>query len=220
MELRAKALLFDIDGTLVDSTPAVERTWRAWAERYGFDAARILAQSHGRRTEDVVSMLLPADQVDEACAVLLEMELADLDGVVALPGVSSMLQGLVAQRWGVVTSGGAQLMRARLTAAGLPSPQVFISAEDVSQGKTDPQGYLLAAQRLGVDPSQALVIEDAPAGIHAGRAAGATVLAVATSHAAQELSDADFVVQNLEQVQVHRQDGLLVLRGRALDVSR
>ncbi|TLK56745.1 HAD family hydrolase [Glutamicibacter sp. V16R2B1] len=96
---------------------------------------------------------------------------------------------------------------------------VFISAEDVSQGKPDPQGYLLAAQRLGVAPSQALVIEDAPAGIHAGRAAGATVLAVATSHAAQELSDADFVVQNLEQVQVHRQDGHLVLRGKALDVS-
>ncbi|MGV2854348.1 HAD family hydrolase [Glutamicibacter sp. AGC13] len=219
MELYVGALLLDIDGTLVDSTPAVERTWRAWAENYGFDAARIIAESHGRRTEDMISTLLPEEQVAAACSVLDKMELEDLEGVVALPGVLSMLRELGMSGWGVVTSGGARLMRARLAAAGLPSPEVFISAEDVSQGKPDPQGYLLAARKLGVSPSRSLVIEDAPAGIRAGKAAGATVLAVATSHKAEELSDADYVVNSLENVLVQRQDAQFVVRSNSMNLK-
>lgn len=212
MEFHVEALLLDIDGTLVDSTPAVQRTWRSWAASYGFDAERILEVSHGRRTEDMIAELLPADRAAEACRMLDELELADMAGVVALPGVRRLLRALGTGRWAVVTSGGERLMRARLAAAGLPAPEVFISAGDVSRGKPDPQGYLMAAARLGVDPGRVLVIEDAPAGVRAGQGAGAAVLAVATTHQAGELSSADCVVEDLRRVQVLPECGGFTVR--------
>ncbi|MEU3140668.1 HAD-IA family hydrolase [Nocardiopsis alba] len=151
MRISVDAVLFDIDGTLVDSTPVVERTWRLWAESYGVDPEAILEVSHGRRSEDTIALFLPAE------------------------------------RWAAVTSGTRLLMRERLSHAGLPIPEVLVAAEDVSVGKPDPQGYLKAAERLGHAPERCLVVEDAPAGIRAGVASGATVLAVATSHDRAEL---------------------------------
>lgn len=182
MRISVDAVLFDIDGTLVDSTGAVERTWRLWAEAHGCDPEAILAVSHGRRSEDTVAMFLPADRIDEAVAELEELELDDLDGVAALPATVELLSALPADRWAAVTSGGRRLMRTRLETAGLPVPEVLITAGDVTEGKPDPQGYLKAAAELGYDPTRCLVVEDAPAGIRAGLAAGAQVLAVATSH--------------------------------------
>lgn len=202
MKLDVDAVLFDIDGTLVDSTPAVERTWRAWAQARGLSADEVLAVCHGRRTEDTVRDLLPADERDLAVAELEQLELDDLDDVVALPATRDLLARLPRERWAAVTSGSGRLMRARLGAAGLPVPAVLVAAEDVHEGKPDPQGYLLAATLLGVDASRCLVVEDAPAGLAAGRAAGAHTLAVTTSHSADELSGADAVVTDLRSLDV------------------
>ncbi|MBR8740472.1 HAD family hydrolase [Nocardiopsis sp. MG754419] len=182
MRIATDAVLFDIDGTLVDSTPAVERTWRLWAEAHGVDPDAVLAVSHGRRSEDTIALFLPDDRVQDAADELEELELADVDGVVALPATGEFLGALPDHRWAAVTSGGRRLMRTRLATAGLPVPGVLVAAEDVSVGKPDPQGYLKAAAALGYAPERCLVVEDAPAGIRAGVASGATVLAVATSH--------------------------------------
>ena len=145
------AVLFDIDGTLVDSTAAVTRTWTTWAAEHGIDADEILRVCHGRRTEDTVGMFLPAEQHAAAVAELEQLELADLDDVRALPGTQSLLPRLPADRWAAVTSGSRALMRTRLTAAGLPIPEVLVSAEAVEAGKPEPEGYLKAAAALGRD---------------------------------------------------------------------
>ncbi|WP_433696810.1 HAD-IA family hydrolase [Nocardiopsis sp. CA-288880] len=202
MNFEVDAILFDIDGTLVDSTPAVVRTWTAFAQERTLDIEEILRVSHGRRTEDTLADLLPASEVAAATAQMEQMELDDLGDVTALPAADSVLRGLPADRWAVVTSGSRRLMRTRLRAAGLPVPQAFIGAEDVEHGKPDPGGYLTAAATLGAEPTRCLVVEDAPAGIRAGRASGAAVLAVATSHDESVLSEADVVVKDLSMLAV------------------
>jgi sugar-phosphatase len=211
MRFPVEAILFDIDGTLVDSTAAVIRTWETWAATHGLDAQEILRVCHGRRTEDTLALFLPAGQHAAAVAELQQLELADLDEVIALPGTHDLLARLPVDRWAAVTSGSRAVMRTRLTASGLPVPDVLVSAEAVEAGKPDPEGYLKAAAALGRDIGRCLVIEDAPAGIQAGRAAGARVLAVATSHPASELTSADAVVPDLTAIEVDvTADGLLV----------
>jgi len=205
------AILFDIDGTLVDSTPVVERTWRTWAAKRGMDAEAILRVCHGRRSEDTIADLLPPSERDEAVAELAHMELTDLDDVTALPATTALLPTLPLDRWAAVTSGSQQLMRARLAAAGLPVPKVLIGAGDVRRGKPDPEGYLKAAAALGVDIRQCLVVEDAPAGLAAGRAAGARTLGVATSHDADELT-ATAVIPDLTACEIKVVKGGLVVR--------
>lgn len=202
MRFEIDAILFDIDGTLVDSTPAVIRTWQAWASRRGLDAEAILRVSHGRRSEDTVAQFLPIEQRRAAVAELEQLELADLGDVVALPGTRSLLSGLPAGRWAAVTSGSRRLMRARLAAAGLPLPDVLIAAEDVTAGKPDPEGYLKAAAALGFSARRCLVVEDAPAGIAAGTAAGASTLAVSTSHDPAVLRSAHETIVDLEALTV------------------
>jgi Haloacid dehalogenase-like hydrolase len=135
----ADAILFDIDGTLVDSTAAVTRTWKAWAAPRGIDLEEILRVCHGRRSEDTVAIFLPAAQHAAAVAELEGLELTDLNDVIALPATQSLLSRLPADRWAAVTSGSQRLMRARLAAAGLPIPEVLVSAEDVNAGKPDPR---------------------------------------------------------------------------------
>lgn len=214
MRFEVDAILFDIDGTLVDSTPAVVRTWEAFAEARSLDVDEILRISHGRRTEDTLADLLPASEVGAAAVELEALELDDLGDVVALPAVDAVLRRLPAARWAAVTSGSQRLMRARLQAAGLPVPAVLIAAEDVEHGKPDPQGYRAAATALGVDPARCLVVEDAPAGIEAGGASGAAVLAVATSHDPSALSAADAVVEDLGKISVSVSPDRLVVSTR------
>ena len=199
-DLTVDAVLFDIDGTLADSTGSVERSWARLGRAHGLDVERLLSVTHGRRARDTIEEFFPADQVDDAAAELFGYETGDVEEITALPGALRILEGLPADRWAAVTSGGRELMGIRLAAAGLPVPDVFIAAEDVTDGKPDPQGYRMAAERLGVDPSRCLVVEDAPAGVGAGRHAGATVLAVATSHDLDRLTDADHVVADLSTV--------------------
>ncbi len=212
------AILFDIDGTLVDSTRTVERTWRAWAAQRGLPADEILAVCHGRRTEDTIADFLPEKERAEAVAALERLELDDLDEVViALPAAREILRMLPSDRWAAVTSGSGSLMRARLGAAELPVPEVLVAAEDVSAGKPDPQGYRRAAAGLGVDVTRCLVVEDAPAGLAAGRAAGALTIAVATSHPAEELRPAEIVVPDLRSVRIDAVAGGLTVSIEADD---
>lgn len=197
MLFRADALLFDIDGTLVDSTPAVERCWRVLAAELGLDVAPVLAACHGRRAQDTVAEFVPLSQRPAALARLAELELTDLDGVVALPGAAAILGRLPADRWAAVTSGDRNLMEKRLAAAGLPVPEVLIAAEDVAVGKPDPEGYAKAAVELGAVPQRCLVLEDTPAGVLAGIAMGAQVVAVTTTFEPDMLRAATVVVEDL-----------------------
>ncbi|MCX2729098.1 HAD-IA family hydrolase [Saccharopolyspora sp. NFXS83] len=179
--LTSRALLFDMDGTLVDSTAVIERTWRCFADRHGLDVADILADSHGRRSEETIARHLPAG-ADLAAEVALvdEQEMRDLDGVVAVPGAAELLGELPAGRWALVTSAGAELAARRMSAVGLPMPDVVVTAEDVRLGKPAPEGYRKAAAALGVLPEQTVIFEDAEAGIAAALAAGGRTVVLGT----------------------------------------
>jgi sugar-phosphatase len=210
--LHGKRILFDIDGTLIDSTATVEGSWGTWAKEYGVDYEEVLKVCHGRRTEDTVAHFVAPRQRAAATARQLALqELADLDGVVALPGARRLLDALPPSHWAAVTSGPRSLMAARLAAARLPAPKLLIGAEDVSTGKPSPESYLKAAAALGFEARECLVVEDAPAGVGAGRAAGAQVLAVTTTHRAAELADADVIVTNLSCVSVEVTDSGVAL---------
>ena len=180
---RFSALLFDLDGTLINSIAAAERVWAAWAARYGLDVAAFLPTIHGVRGVETIARLgLPGvDPVAEAQAIL-EGELADLEGVVAIDGAAAFLSALPEDRWAIVTSAPRALAQRRLAAAGLPTPAVLVAGEDVARGKPAPDGFLLGAARLGQPIADCLVFEDAPAGIQAAEAAGAAVLVVAATH--------------------------------------
>jgi sugar-phosphatase len=181
--VRCAAILFDMDGTLVDSSVAVEKTWRQWAARHGIDAEALLAYSHGRQNGDTIAAMAPhLDRATEE-AYMLRAEEECLDGVIAIPGAVALLAALAtrAAPWAVVTSAWRRLADLRLGCAGLPPPPVLITSDSITRGKPDPQGYLLAASTLGVDPRACVVIEDAPAGIAAGKAAGMTVIAITTT---------------------------------------
>lgn len=191
----AAALLVDLDGTLVDSTAPVRRAWDAFADRHGLNPEHVHHFAQGRPSRESVRLLAPdADQAAEAAA-LERAELSDTDGVVALPGAGDLLTG--GRPLAIVTSCSRALATARLQAAGLPIPPVLVSADDVIRGKPDPTCYLLGARRLDVEPAGCLVLEDAPAGITAGRAAGAKVLALRTTHTDADLDQADAIIDDL-----------------------
>jgi len=191
-------VLFDLDGTLIDSTPAVERTWQRWALEHGLVPGTWSFQ-HGVPARQMLALLIPEAEIDGAFERLSQIEVADLDGIVVLPGAVEALAALAAGRAAIATSGTEPLAKARIMHTGLPVPTVVVTASDTSIGKPDPAPYLLAARRLGVDPARCLVVEDAPAGLVAARAAGCATLAVLTTHPAAEL-DADALADSLADV--------------------
>jgi sugar-phosphatase len=191
------AVVSDFDGVLADSTAAIRRAWVRWGDRLGLDGAGIQEANHGRPGRAVVAEHVPAGRVDAEAAWLLDAEVADTDGVVAYPGAAELLALPVVA---IATSCAMPLARARLAAAGLRLPEVLVTSDQVANGKPAPDPYLLAAERLGVDPAACLVVEDAPAGIAAGRAAGMTVWGVATTHAEPELAEAHAVFDGLPAV--------------------
>jgi sugar-phosphatase len=178
LHLPARGLLFDNDSVLVDSEVSVAASWSRWADVHGLDPAGVTGMVHGRRAVDTVALLLPADRRTEAAELIDRFELEDVAGVTAVPGALDLVAGLPAAVWAVVTSGTRALAGARLATAGLPQPTVFVTAEDVAAGKPHPQGYAAAAAALGLDPAQALVLEDSPSGVAAGLAAGCAVLGI------------------------------------------
>jgi len=179
VRLTATALLLDMDGTLVDSSVVVERTWAQFARRHGLDVRDVLAVSHGRPTAQTVRMFAPPgiDRVAEHRRIE-RAEIDDTDGVVAVPGAAGLVARLPPGRWALVTSAGRRLAERRMAAAGLPLPAVVVTADDVAAGKPDPEGYLAAATRLGCRPEEAVVVEDAAAGVEAGLAAGCRTVLV------------------------------------------
>jgi mannitol-1-/sugar-/sorbitol-6-phosphatase len=196
--LTCGVVLFDNDGVLVDSDASVDRAWSRWAVEQGLDPAEVVPLAHGQRAADTVTMLVAPELRAHALARIDALELADAASVCTVPGARALLESMPADRWAVVTSGTSALARARLAAAGLPQPQVLITADDVSLGKPDPEGYLAAAAALGVAPRDTLVVEDSGNGIRAARAAGTgTVLGVGPRALA---TDADVVVPDLTGV--------------------
>ncbi len=178
MQIPARGLLFDNDGVLVDSDAAVAASWSRWALEHDLDPAAVLAVVHGRRAADTVADLVAEDRRAAAAELIDRYELQDAGTVPAVAGAADLLAALPPDVWAVVTSGTPALATARLTAAGLPLPGAMVTGHDVRTGKPDPEGYLLGARLLGVPPEETVVVEDAPAGIAAGRAAGARVVGV------------------------------------------
>ncbi len=186
-ELRCDAILFDLDGVLIDSSACITRNWQAWAAPHGIDVADIMRVAHGVRSVETIRQVAPHLDAEVEAAQLTALEVADTDGVVAMPGAHALLASLPDGAWTIVTSGNRDLAAARLAAVGLPVPAQMVTADDVTRGKPAPEPYLLGAQRLGVAPERCLVIEDAPAGIQAGRSAGICVLGVASTHTTEDL---------------------------------
>ncbi|HET6846835.1 MAG TPA: HAD family hydrolase [Anaerolineales bacterium] len=193
------AVLFDLDGVLIDSTRCVERHWRQWADAHGLDADSILPGAHGMRNIDTMRKIAPHLDVEQEAAQFAAQEVADTEGVIAVDGAVSLLAGLEGTRWAVVTSCSADLAQARLRTAGLSTPPMLITGDDVSRGKPEPDPYLLAASRLELRPADCIVVEDAPAGIAAGKRAGMQVIAIASTYSRQQLrsSAADVLIDRL-----------------------
>jgi mannitol-1-/sugar-/sorbitol-6-phosphatase len=180
VELTAGAALFDMDGTIVDSTAVVESLWRRFCREQGVDADALLAYSHGRRTPDIVRRFLPDASPEEVRAVATELERRELDsddGIVEVPGAGALLAGLT-MPWAVVTSAPRALAVRRLVGAGLPVPDVLVPADEVAHGKPAPDGYLRAAELLGVDPGECVAFEDAEPGVRSALDAGTRVVVV------------------------------------------
>jgi mannitol-1-/sugar-/sorbitol-6-phosphatase len=192
-------VLFDVDGVLLNSIPAYRRAWHAWADEYGISEDAIWAIAHGRRPIDIIRCTAPG--LDEQTAELRIEELigVEYERVRAMPGARDLLERMSAV-WAVVTSGSRALVQQAFHRLGLPVPRVGVYSADVPMGKPDPACYRLAAQRLGLDPRACVVVEDAPTGVAAGKAAGMAVIAVTTTHASAQLQEADLVVSSLREV--------------------
>lgn len=203
------AVIFDMDGTLIDSTPAVLRAWAHWAVEHGLPPER-LQGFHGVPSAGVVRAVLPPERTAAAIERINELELTDVDDIVVLPGAAESLAALPADRIAIATSCNTPLAAARIGASGLLAPAVVVTASDVVNGKPAPDPFLLAAERLGVDPTDCLVVEDAPKGLQAARSAGCSTVAVVTTTARSEL-DADMIVPDLSAVAWDCRDGRIYL---------
>lgn len=191
------AVLFDLDGVLVESAAVVEAVWRDFAARHGLDPKVLLANIHGRRMMDILERELPHLTREDLALEAERVERVEAShggDATPQPGALELLASLDGAPWAIVTSGTSPVAWSRIDAAGLPHPSVVVTAEKVAEGKPSPAPYLAAARELEADPSRCAVVEDAPAGVRAGASAGATTIAVTTSHAAEELVHADYVV--------------------------
>ena len=213
--VRAKGLLFDMDGVLVSSIGAVERCWKQWCHLYHVPNADSFEVPHGKRAIDIVRLLKPEfdeAQVAEGLRVIEDLEIADTADLAVLPGAKELLQRLPPECWTIVTSATKRLMLGRLAAAELPVPPRIISGDMVERGKPDPEPYRRGAALLGLTPADCIVVEDAPSGVGAGIAAGCRVLGVLGTHGASELSSATWITESLDAVHVGLADGELELR--------
>ncbi|MFC7846610.1 HAD-IA family hydrolase [Streptomyces sp. NPDC001046] len=202
--LTARALLLDMDGTLVNSDASVERVWRRWAERHGLDGDEVMKVVHGRQGYASMALLLPGRPMEQNHADnarMLQEETADTEGVVAIPGAPEFLASLAGLPHALVTSADVPLSTARMAAAGLALPEVRVTAESVGASKPDPEGFLKGAAELGVDPADCVVFEDSGAGIAAGRAAGMKVVGIGPRAG---FHDPDVLVKDLTRVRVER----------------
>jgi sugar-phosphatase len=199
MKIHCRGVLFDLDGVLVDSTPAVARVWTMWANKHGFVPDEVVRQAHGRPSLATIRELLPRADHNAENREVERGEIEDVEGVIPLPGALELLQALPQDRWAIATSCTRRLAEVRIRAAGLPVPKYMITSTDVQHGKPDPEPYIKAAKILSLAPADCIVVEDAPAGIRAGKAAGARVLALRTTAPDAGLiqAGADWIVNDL-----------------------
>jgi len=216
-EIKCAALLFDLDGVLINSTPAVARVWRDWAIEHGFNPEEVVARAHGRPSLTTVGEYLPNSDHEAENREVERREIADLEGVVPLPGALDLLASLPADRWTIVTSCTRPLAEVRIKAAGLPLPKKMITSNDIAHGKPHPEPYLKGASLLGFSPHDCIVLEDVPAGVRAGKAAGAKVIAFKTTVQESVLREAgaDWILNNCADI---RLDGD-VKRNRGLNLA-
>jgi sugar-phosphatase len=209
---RYSAFLFDMDGTVLNSIAAAERIWRAWAIGHGLDVETFLPTIHGARSVDTVAGLaLPGVDARAEALAITQAEIDDVEGIVEVAGAANFLQSLPPGRWAIVTSAPRALATRRMEAAGIPFPEVLITSEDVANGKPNPEGYLLAARRLGAEAGDCLVFEDAAVGILAGEAAGADVIVVTSTHVHPIATD-HLTVKSYENLRASvDEDGFMLL---------
>ena len=198
--LHCRAVLIDLDGTLMDSAPRILRAWEAWGQRNGIAFETILKVLHGRRTIDTLRLVAPWLQAEKEAAVLEADEISDMQDVRLYPGATELMEKLRGSPQAIVTSGSRRAAEARLKHVGLPLPTILVSGDEIEAGKPAPDGYILAARRLGMDGGDCVVIEDSPVGVQACKAASMRVIAVASTHTAQALGQADAVVRELADI--------------------
>lgn len=200
--LSCAAILFDLDGVLVESRPVVERQWAIWAREHHLDPARVIHFAHGRPTIETIAAFAPHLDAAAEASLMERREIADLDGLRAIPGAADLLGRIPPARWAVVTSGSRDLATTRLRAVALPLPRAMVAAGDIARGKPDPEPYLKGAAALRFQPRECLVIEDSPSGIHAGKAAGMRTIAVPTTFPIAELRHADLLIKRLSDLRL------------------
>jgi len=210
--LTCQAVLFDLDGVLVDSTACVTRIWSAWGREHRLDPGYVVHVAHGQRTVETVRTVAPHLDAEQEAALIEQREIEDTDGLRVLPGALALLSALPFSRYAIVTSGTRRLATKRLQVAGLPVPPRMITADDVSRGKPDPEPYLKGAELLGFAASECLVFEDAPSGIRSAQAAGAKAIGIPTTYRPEELAAANLVIPSLRAVEVRTGD----MNGRLL----
>jgi mannitol-1-/sugar-/sorbitol-6-phosphatase len=208
MKIHCRGVLFDLDGVLVDSTPAVARVWTKWALKHGFVPDEVVHQAHGRPSMATIRELLPHADHEAENLEVERAEIEDVEGVIPLPGALELLDALPQDRWAIATSCSRPLAEVRIRAAGLPFPKHLVTSSDVQRGKPDPEPYVKAARTLSLAPADCIVIEDSPAGIRAGKAAGARALALRTTAPDPELtqSGADWIVNDLASLRLNSSD--------------
>ncbi len=200
--LSCRAILFDLDGVLVDSTPAVERVWKGWAREHGLDPDYVIQWAHGRRSIETIRRVAPEMDAAKENLKVERQEIEDLDGVRAIEGAAELIASLPPDHWTVVTSATRELAKARMGYVHLPLPENAVTAEMVERGKPNPEPYLKGASVLGFAPAECLVIEDTAAGIAAAKSAGMQAVGLTTTYPAHELREADVVVRSCADIRV------------------
>jgi sugar-phosphatase len=212
---RVSAVLFDLDGVLVNSRVPVERQWRRWAAEHALNADELLKVAHGHRTIETIQRFAPQLNAQAEADEMESRETADKDGLVAIQGARELLASLPVERWAIATSGGRMLATERLRYVRLPVPRVLISADDVTRGKPDPQPYLKAAEQLGFAAEHCIVIEDAPYGITAAHRGGMKAIGVIGAYSIQQIREADFVCRSVAEISADIQEDEIVLHCRS-----
>ena len=214
MVITASAMLFDLDGVLIDSTPAVARVWTQWAIEHGFEPEKTVREAHGRPSIESIQELLPDADYEAENREMERREIEDLDGVVPLPGALELLTSLPPHRWAIVTSCTRPLAEVRIRTAGLPVPRTMVTSSDITNGKPHPEPYVKGAGALGFAPADCVVVEDVPAGIRSGKAAGARVIALRTTAPDAELiaAGADWLRDNCSAISAEDDSQLGTLR--------
>lgn len=212
LTFNCRAILFDLDGTLVDSASRVQRLWLEWGREHDLDTKYLLEVMHGRLAEETIRLVAPHLSAQDEYRALEAQEILDMEGVKPYSSAFELVKQLSSRQWAVVTSGTLKVATARLRHVGLPIPEVFITANDVLAGKPKPDGYLLAARRLDLKPSDCIVVEDAPAGVQAGKSAGMRVIGVTSTLAREALRQADVVIPHLDEIR-------LTVRGNEIQIQ-